>query len=247
MRVAGSQEQTGLAPVKWIKNFPTVQDARLIPSPTTPTRKLYTMFELPFIARYASQRPVIDPVQAAYAYDAMEDNPNAEMVINSYNALQDQIAEQFRLLVNAGLEIEWIEGEPYANSADMRADVAQGKIRARVTFGTDYSDIDRNHPMARWCQFEVGEYRWVRLNDAFRVVHDVLGHYASSSGFGPDGECVAWLNHRATLTSEAHMALWCETRGQNAWTNFFDDHGTMPVKDRPFADQKSGHVPYQLY
>ena len=205
------------------------------------------MFTLPVIARYAPHTPVTDPVQAAYAYAAMEDNPNAEMVVNSYNALQDQISEQFRILVCAGLEIEWIEGEPYDNSADMRADVDQGKIRVRATFGSDYSDIDRNHPMARWCQFKVGEYYWVRLNDAFRVVHDVLGHYASRSGFGPDGECVAWLNHRATLTPDAHMALWCETRGQNTWTNFFEDHASLPVKDRPFAAQKSGYVPYALY
>lgn len=205
------------------------------------------MFTLPTIPMYGSHTPTLDPVQAAYAYDAMEDTPNAEMVSNSYDALQDQISDQFEILVNAGLEIEWIEGEPYANSAEMRADVAQGKIRARITFGTDYSDIDHKHPMARWCQFEVGEYRWVRLNDAFRVVHDVLGHYASGSGFGPDGECVAWLSHRATLTPDAHMALWCETRGQNAWTNFFEDHASLPVKDRPFAAQKSGLVPFQLY
>ncbi len=205
------------------------------------------MYILPTLPKYGWHTPSLDPVQAAQAYAGMVDNPNDFLVINSYNALQGYISEQFEILVTSGLEIEWIEGEPYANSADMRADVAQGKIRARVTFGTDYSDIDRNHPMSRWCKFEVGEYRWVRLNDAFRVVHDVLGHYASGSGFGPDGECVAWLSHRATLTPDAHMALWCETRGQNAWTNFFGDHATMPIKDRPFAAQKSGLVPYQLY
>jgi hypothetical protein len=44
----------------------------------------------------------------------------------------------------------------------------------------------------------------------------------------------------------ALVALWCETRGQSAWTNRHADHAALPLKERPFATQKAGKVPAKL-
>ncbi len=53
-------------------------------------------------------------------------------------------------------------------------------------------------------------------NNIFRAVHDYFGHYVTRSGFGPKGETVAWLSHRAMFSIVARPALDVETIGQVA-------------------------------
>jgi hypothetical protein len=98
------------------------------------------------------------------------------------------------------------------------------------------------------------------LNDVFRAVHDTIGHGVSGGSFGVAGERAAWIAHRETFPKEALPALWNETRGQAAWTNAGPhmrgvdvmgktyllgpkDPGFIPLKNRPFSEQKAGWGP----
>ena len=155
---------------------------------------------------------------------------------DSYRVFKDVIWEQYVTLTRI-IRFRATNGEPYANSQEMLNDVWDNQtLIVRRSFGRGYQDIPEDHPMA---ELRLG----LPFNDYFRAVHDVLGHAATFSGFGPKGEKTAWLNHRATMPPEALNALWCETRGQNAWTNFYGNHASLPLKDRPFAPQIQMVVP----
>lgn len=95
-------------------------------------------------------------------------------------------------------------------------------------------------------------------NDVFRAVHDTIAH-SEGHQFGPYGEKRAWWAHRSSLPRDAHLALWCETRAQNCWTNAgphmttTDDTGQprlrqhhennwLPMTQRPYAEQKCVNV-----
>jgi hypothetical protein len=81
----------------------------------------------------------------------------------------------------------------------------------------------------------------------FRAVHDFFGHAAEGFEFGKRGEDNAFRKHASTLSNKALPALATETRGQNAWVNYFGDHPKMEPKDRPYAAQKAGLVPKWVY
>lgn len=201
-------------------------------------------FVVPKVRKFEHQTPNMDPVAHAEYYDRLEVGLTDE-VRKSYEWLETILVHQYQALIAAGLNIEWVSGEPYPSSLAMRLDVGyKHNLRVRRTVGDDYEDIpDFRHPMNHLVNID--NYRsgnWLRLNDIFRAVHDVYGHYASRSSFGPDGEAIAWMAHRATMPECALIALWCETRGQNAWTNHFGDHNERAMLDRPFAAQKYGFV-----
>lgn len=196
------------------------------------------------VQKFEHPLPIMDPVAHANYYDRLQKNWSQE-VRESYRALGEILVQQYRLMIQAGMKIQWVEGEPYPNSAAMRRDVGENhNLRVRKTWGKDYNDLeDPLHPMNQAVNIDNHDdgHRML-MNDLFRAVHDVFGHYASRSSFGPDGEALAWLTHRSTMPEEALIALWCETRGQNAWTNHFFDHNDRAMVDRPFAAQKYGFV-----
>lgn len=207
------------------------------------------MYEIPSFNRYGWGLPELNPVEHAMAYDSMETNMTLRLA-TSYLKLHEELLVQYETLLGLGYLFEFVEGEPYANSKEMMSDVLERKyLKVRKTIGEDYRDLVASHPMMEktYTQSGKGEMSAMRpINDIFRAVHDIVGHAATRSGFGPDGEAVAWLQHRDTLDSRTHLALWCETRGQNAWTNYFGNHADMPIKDRPFAPQKYGTVDARL-
>lgn len=89
--------------------------------------------------------------------------------------------------------------EPYPSADAMLADIAQGLIMV--------SDINHDHPV--WTP---------EVNLAFRVVHDVIGHATTGSGFDWAGELRAWERHESTVESlDARRALFTEAVGQVAW------------------------------
>lgn len=217
--------------------------------PFTATEKLM-IFTVPDVHTYRHHMPNMSVKHAADAYDSMASEHSA-LIDMSYRFFTARIAAQYTLLIDSGLEIIFQSGDAYADSKAMRADVATGSIRVRKTIGdpwfdpeegdtyAGYRDLADDHPMAvEWNK------SGLLLNDLFRAVHDVFGHYAASAGFGPDGEALAWLTHRSTMPTEALLALWCETRGQNAWTNHKGSH--LPISERPFAEQKFGIVLSEL-
>jgi hypothetical protein len=157
----------------------------------------------------------------------------------SYKALSDALVGQYNDLRGQGFRYTPYdkEGEPYANSDEMRADLAKGHMYYRPT--DINGDLQENHPMRQTVDTVDGP---MMLNDVFRSVHDQLGHGFGAS-FGPLGEQQAWMNHRETLPAAAHPALYTETRGQNVYTNYgtspeYGEHSKLPVAKRPFAPQR---------
>lgn len=91
------------------------------------------------------------------------------------------------------------ESDPYATALDMFRDIAQGRILV--------SDVNHAHPV--WSP---------EVNRAFRVVHDVIGHATTGSGFDWQGELRAWERHDSTVAHPlAKAALFTEAVGQVAW------------------------------
>ena len=184
----------------------------------------------------------LNPIDAATHYHKMESAMTEELHW-SYQSLGDFLTIQYDELRAIGIEFVFESGEQYNSSSSMFADIAQRRLKVRKSLGDDYADIKWDHPMAMEVLTIDGR---MYLNDVFRAVHDVLGHYAIRASFGQDGEAMAWLHHRSLLPSISRQALWCETRGQNTWTNFWDNHQSLPNRERPFAVQKFGTIPGEL-
>ena len=175
----------------------------------------------------------------ASIYDGMEHNPNHAYVLASYAAFKRVVLTQWQQLVDGGLTFVASLEDPYHDSAAMRRDV-ENNLSLRV-FTDNGGTLPDDHPMRQ--MVESGIEGFVVLNDVFRGVHDVMGHVVSGGSFGPKGEDLAWSAHRNMMPRLAHNALWCETRGQNLWTNFASDHESQPLPARPYARQKVGLVP----
>lgn len=179
---------------------------------------------------------------SGWAYEAMDHTPDHAFVILSYSVFAREILRQWEQLKEGGLTFVPSSDDPYGSSANMLESVY---MRQEVTIWTNGgTHLPDDHPMK--APVESGVEGFAVLNDVFRGVHDVLGHAASGGEFGPKGEEVAWRKHKSMLSPITHLALWCETIGQNKWTNFTFDHQAMELRDRPFPEQKSGLVPILL-
>lgn len=207
-----------------------------------------------------------DDIAAARAYEAAPHEPRHPQITRSYRAFRQHITAQWDMLTEAGYRFEPWHGEseqPYADSAAMLEDLRTNKhlyyFRTEVSQHTEGA-LTPDHPMAKSVTVTMpsGEQSTMVANDVFRAVHDAIAH-SEGHQFGPYGEKRAWWTHRACLPREARLALWCETRGQNCWTNAGPhmvngsatespqllqrgDEGWMPVSDRPFAEQKCCRV-----
>lgn len=185
--------------------------------------------------------PELNPVLAAQAYNDMEHSPGE--VHRSYKVLTRYLVAQYNDLRSIGYRFTYVSGEPYKTSKAMFVDALHGVLTVRKSLGDDYNDLPDNHPMS----IRVETVDGIMLaNDVFRAVHDILGHFAIRATIAPEGECLAWLHHRSLLPRTAHLALWCETRGQNVWTNYYGDHSLLPLRERPYAEQKCGTVSGRL-
>lgn len=173
--------------------------------------------------------------ESAEAYDAMAHTPDDPRVADSYRALRIAIYQQW-LDMRRSITVVMQDDDPYSNSAEMVADVTKRHI-LRV-YADHGETLPADHPMNFYDPTGL-----FHVNDIFRAVHDFWGHVlAPFVSFGPRGEWEAWRQHRRTLPEAAWLALWCETRGQNTWTNFYADHASLPLPERPYAAQKAGVV-----
>jgi hypothetical protein len=205
----------------------------------------------------------LDDVAAAKAYAAAVHAPKSPAVRRSYRALHRHIQAQYVDFVGAGYTFEPWHSEsseqPYVDSAGMLKDLRENKhlfyFRTEVSDSTEGA-LPTGHPMARTVSVPDGQgtSRTMPLNDAFRAVHDAIAH-GDGLMFGPEGEKRAWWTHRTCLPKEARMALFCETRGQNTWTNAGPhmregdgvlkrgQPGWLPQPIRPYAEQKAARIP----
>lgn len=182
-------------------------------------------------------------------YEAMQHTPDAYSTEVSYVHFKHQTMAQYADLLSSGLAVEYHDGEhDYPNSAAMLADLNNDHLWTLRTDPKGHG-LPQDHPMLEIAAYEKDEDGYgqsLLLNDIFRAVHDALGHGGAHSSFSLNGEFEAWGAHRTHYSYDALPALWCETRGQSAWTNCYGDNGLLPLKDRPYADQKAGH-PGHLY
>lgn len=176
---------------------------------------------------------------SASIYDVLTHQPDHAFVMASYAAFKRIVMRQWNELCEGGLVFIASLDDPYGSSQEMFKDVEQhGRLRVLADNGASLPD---DHPMKE--PVPGGIPGFAVYNDIFRGVHDVMGHVISGGSFGPNGEQKAWESHRATMPRLAYNALWCETRGQNAWTNYAHHHATLPIAERPFGEQKVGLVP----
>lgn len=165
----------------------------------------------------------------ARVYEELKDAPDSPEVRAAYAQMVQEVEQQFDALQRAGYSVEFMDSDPYKNSTEMMADLAQNR-RLRVLKTNDGSD----HPLLTREQ-----------NDKFRAVHDFFGHSQSGYQFGPKGEEGAFRDHSAMFSPEARRAMATETRGQNSWVNF-GPNSHLPVTERPFAQQKSALWPEEF-
>lgn len=163
----------------------------------------------------------------ANVYDQLPVNDPAAR--GAYDALNSEVAAQYKTLQDAGYKFKFVDQDPYKNSKEMMQDVRDNR-----TLQVLKTPSDNFHP-----------YMTPTQNDQFRAVHDMLAHAGDENQFGPIGEENAYRVHASTLSPEAQQALATETRGQNSWVNYGPNEN-LPVKERPFAQQKAALFPQEL-
>jgi len=190
----------------------------------------------------------------AQAFEAMPHNPTDSAVQKAYGAAKKDIDDQWNYAQDKmGIKFEpWTkEGQPYANSKEMTADVKNNKHLYFFQGG----EIPADHPLAA-----IDSKTGLSYNDKLRAVHDLFGHAAHDFQFGPKGEENAWNVHRQMFSPEAVPALTTETRGQNSWVNFGEhlrnaegkipakgEQGFVPPAERPYAKNKAGLLPEEFH
>lgn len=196
----------------------------------------------------------------AQAFEDMKHDPDDPAVKASYAALGKEVDAQWQALKDTGLKIDWIgpdkDGnfkDPYADSP-RRAAMDVSLHNHLWVFPTDqgFGSGDeaskaamKSNPLLR----ETGETisgRKVVVNDLFRIVHDMFGHFKEGNGFRADGEDNAWRSHVAMFSKAARPAMTSETRGQNSWVNFgphAEKNKHASAADTVYAPQKIGLMP----
>lgn len=198
--------------------------------------------------RTTTQHPTfVTGARDAEAYADMAHDPNHPEVRRSYESLATAIVGQWMGLRAMGFAFRASKDDPYANSREVFDAIDRATLSVYADRGQSlpFDHPMRMSPIAFGADVNTAAEGFVTLNDVFRGVHDVMGHWRAwkageCASFGPIGEYNAWRSHWETLPAQAYLALWCETRGQNAWTNFHANHAELPLKDRPYVDQRAG-------
>ncbi len=181
--------------------------------------------------------------KVAKAYDALKvDNSADPRVAKAYTALVDELKDQWVFVEKElGIKMEWWtkEGQPYANSKEMRKDVADNNHLYFFTGGEPHPFLDKVDPKTGYS-----------YNEMFRALHDIFWHSSEWFSFSARWEENAFLKHSQMFSEDAQKALATETRGQNSWVNYgdqnYDKAGNrldIAPADRPYAVQKVDILP----
>lgn len=213
-----------------------------------------------FATRHGNQYPIesyspLDEERArriAQEYDSMQHNPFDPATKRSYEALVDETMDQYRALKDTGVDFSFLkpgEADPYARNPGLGyLDlINNGRLKMFPTSaGHGTLNEVTNNPLLKRVG-RVGDLEDATANDAFRIVHDMLGHYGPGNPFfRSKGEERAWRAHGRAYSPDALPAATSELRGQNSWVNY-GPHGesnkTASGADTIYADQKVGLMP----
>ncbi|WP_323120320.1 hypothetical protein [Burkholderia alba] len=159
--------------------------------------------------------------RVAITYDMTPHAPDDPDVREAYEALKEEILMQFEFMSRHDIKIRPFlgQGQPYANSAEMIAQVGSTSTLFVYLTSRGYgSDVapPPDHPMLELSDVVIDGYRFA-YNDLFRAVHDYYCHYSPRQDFSLHGECMAALHHLELLSSTAGRAVFTETVGQICW------------------------------
>lgn len=160
-------------------------------------------------------------------FDSAVSAPNDPAVQEAYRAFADETRRQYEFLLSRGITFEFVDADPYKNSAEMMRDVAENN-RLKV-LKTEAG----MHPLLT-----------EEENDMFRAVHDFFGHAKEGHQFGQLGEENAYRVHSAMYSPQARPAMATETRGQNSWVNNQPANVTKPGS--VYAEQKVALMPEEF-
>lgn len=178
----------------------------------------------------------------AALYHTMEHTPHHPVVAASYQSLTDGLIHQYNTLIADGYRFVFGDYD-YPSSADMFDALDAERVLHVLSTESASAGMLSDHPFHAVVTVHTPDStESLRINDVFRAVHDIYGHYFRRNSFGEQGEFAAWVDHLLTLPNDAYIALFCETRGQSAWLNFHADHQEYPMRDRPFPVGKAGLV-----
>lgn len=225
MRFARAADQLAIFDLRTFTTIPVEHDVFNSAQAYTASIGLPPLHDTPYIR--------VDPdlgSTIAQVYDTLQARNDSPEVVAAYEAFATEIEAQYNAAA-AVIKIEpWTgEGQPYANSAEMRADV----------FGNNHMWV-----------FEGGEphpFLTQEQNTKFRAVHDIYGHAKTGFEFGPRGELNATRAHAQMFSPAAVPALVTETIGQNSWVNFSEANAGLPADQRAFAEQKADLLPEALW
>lgn len=129
--------------------------------------------------------------------------PHEPKSIN-YLSFVVETVKQFRGLQENGWKFELSTKDPYPTSAEMFLDLDAKRLKV-FTGGSLAKDN---------CLNRMIEGNWT-VNEAFRAVHDVLGHGPTRCAYETfAGELEAYHNHKERYSRLALPALFSETIGQ---------------------------------
>ena len=232
---------------------------RTSPGPVPGVRELATQYmtDQGLPVRHQASYVKVDVERAkqiADEYEKMKDDPFDPEVRAAYDAMVTETVAQYEALQALGMTFEFIDfeatGDPYNAPRDAIVDMQENNhlwvFPTDSGYGSDAitEQQERENPLLAMTDYEISG-RKVRVNDLFRVVHDVFGHGSEGAAFGARGEENAWQAHVRMFTPLAARAMTSETRGQNSWVNFgpFGDQNRADPKHTVFADQKVGLLP----
>ena len=172
----------------------------------------------------------------AYIYENYKETDLSE----SYKYLKKSFIKEYEFIKNnTNIVIEPFEkkGQPYNNSKEMFDNIDKDHY---YYFKTEYTKDSNNNNSVNESMLEIYDNK--PLNDIFRIVHDIIGHYAFENDFSQDGEIRAWYISRSLMDKRGWTALWTETRGQNA-TFYYGKYKDIEISNRPFPEQKQIKAP----
>lgn len=234
-----------------VVNLPGI--GRVEPRPIEPIEDISRRF-----AGAAHDAPVVPlnpefSERVAREYEGMQHAPTDPVVRRAFEALADETMQQYRAAKDLGLDIRFLkpgQADPYAASPSLGYEdiVNRGRLFVFPTeqgFGST-GGLNATNVLLKGAG-QIGDKPNAVVNDAFRVIHDLYGHFGPGNPFfRAPGEERAYQLHRRMFSPEALPALASETRGQNSWVNF----GPMAERNKAasgaetyYADQKTGIMP----